>query len=269
MINNYLQIHKKGENYIRMKKTRLSLFLLLSVILLSCKGNEVKPSEIKGQRIAIDEKIEPDAEIEEFVAPFKEHLNKTLDSTLAYNPNDMVKSDGDLNTAIGNLMADLVIEQANPIFKSRTGNEIDMVLLNHGGIRAGLNKGNISTRSAYALMPFENEIVVAELSGEKIKEMLTYLERAKTAHPVSGIQIEMDQDYKVSSAKINGEDFDEDKTYFVATSDYLQQGGDNMNFFKDPIQLYKVDYKLRNAIIDYFKKVDTLTVEKDNRFIRK
>ncbi|WP_037319996.1 5'-nucleotidase C-terminal domain-containing protein [Salegentibacter sp. Hel_I_6] len=252
-----------------MKTLRLGIYLLLTLIILSCKGNSVETAEIKGQRITIDENIEADPEIEEFIAPFKAHINKTLDSTLAYNPRDMVKSDGDLNTAIGNLMADVVMEQANPVFKSRTGNEIDMVLLNHGGIRAGLNKGNISTRSAYALMPFENEIVVAELSGEKIKEILTYLERAKTAHPVSGIQIEMDQDYKVTSAKINGEDIDEDKTYFVATSDYLQQGGDNMNFFKDPIKLFKVDYKLRNAIIDYFEKVDTLRAEKDDRFIRK
>ncbi|SKB87754.1 5'-nucleotidase [Salegentibacter salinarum] len=242
---------------------------MLSLILLNCKGNQVETAEIKGKRIAIDENIEADPEIEEFVAPYKEHLNKTLDSTLAYNPKDMVKSDGDLNTAIGNLMADIVMEQVNPIFKSRAGNEIDMVLLNHGGIRSGLNKGNISTRSAYALMPFENEIVVAELSGEKIKEMLSYLERAKTAHPVSGIQIEMDQNYKVIRAEINGEEIDENKSYFVATSDYLQQGGDNMNFFKAPINLYKVDYKLRNAIIDYFKKADTLKVEKDNRFIRK
>ncbi|PRX49664.1 5'-nucleotidase C-terminal domain-containing protein [Salegentibacter salegens] len=252
-----------------MKKIRLSLYLLLSIILFSCKGNKVETAEIKGQRIAIDENIEPNASIEEFVAPFKEHLNKTLDSTLAYNPRDMVKSDGDLNTAIGNLMADIVMAQANPVFKSRTGNDIDMVLLNHGGIRSGLNKGNISTRSAYALMPFENEIVVAELSGEKINEMLTYLERAKTAHPVSGIQIEMDQNYKVTSAEIDEEEIDEDKTYFVATSDYLQQGGDNMNFFKDPVALHKVDYKIRNSIIDYFKKVDTLKVDKDNRFIRK
>lgn len=252
-----------------MKELRLSIYLLLAIIVLSCKGNSIKTAEIKGQRIAIDEKIEANAELEEFIQPFKQHLNKTLDSTLAYNPGAMVKSDGDLNTAIGNLMADVVMEQAGPVFKSRTGNEIDIVLLNHGGIRSGLNKGNISTRSAYALMPFENEIVVAELSGEKIKEMLTYLEQAKTAHPVSGIQIEMDQDYKVTSAKIKGEEIDEDKTYFVATSDYLQQGGDNMSFFKDPIELYKVDYKLRNAIIDYFKKVDTLKVEKDNRFIRK
>ena len=181
-----------------MKELRLSIYLLLAIIVLSCKGNSIKTAEIKGQRIAIDEKIEANAEIEEFIQPFKQHLNKTL-----------------------------------------------------------------------ALMPFENEIVVAELSGEKIKEMLTYLERAKTAHPVSGIQIEMDQDYKVTSAKIKGEEIDEDKTYFVATSDYLQKGGDNMSFFKNPIELYKVDYKLRNAIIDYFKKVDTLKVDKDNRFIRK
>lgn len=252
-----------------MKTFRSGIYLLLALIVLSCKGNSVKTAEIKGQRIAVDEKIEANAEIEEFIAPFKTHLNNTLDSTLAYNPRAMVKSDGDLNTAIGNLMADIVMEQANPVFKSRTGNEIDMVLLNHGGIRSSLNKGNISTRSAYALMPFENEIVVTELSGGKINEMLTYLERAKTAHPVSGIQIEMDQDYKVTSAKINGEEIDENKTYFVATSDYLQQGGDNMSFFKDPLALHKVDYKIRNSIIDYFKKVDTLKVDKDNRFIRK
>ncbi len=252
-----------------MKKIRSSFYLLFSILVLSCKGNSVETAEIKGQRIAIDENIEADSQIEDFVAPFKEHLNKTLDSTLAYNPKDMVKSDGDLNTAIGNLMADIVMEQANPIFKSRTGNKIDMVLLNHGGIRSGLNKGNISTRSAYALMPFENEIVVTELSGEKINEILSYLERAKTAHPVSGIQIVMDQNYKVYNAEIKGEKIDEDKTYFVATSDYLQQGGDNMSFFKDPIALYKIDYKLRNAIIDYFKKVNTLKIEKDNRFIRK
>lgn len=258
-----------GIIYKQMKPLKISFYFIFAVAMLSCKGNAIETSEIQGKRIAIDESIEADTEIKEFVAPFKEHLNKTLDSTLVYNPRDMIKSDGDLNTAIGNLMADIVMEQANPIFRSRTGNEIDVVLLNYGGIRSGLNKGNLSTRSAYALMPFENEIVVTKLSGEKINEMLSYLERAKTAHPVSGIQIEMDQDYNVVQAEIDGEEIDENKTYFVATSDYLQQGGDNMNFFKDPIELYKVDYKLRNAIIDYFEKVDTLKVEKDNRFIRK
>ncbi|MBE7641209.1 hypothetical protein GUB10_12775 [Salegentibacter sp. BLCTC] len=251
-----------------MKLFKLINYAFFALIILSCKDDSIETAKVKGQRIAIDNKIESNTEIKEFITPFKEHLNKTLDSTLAYNPRAMVKSDGDLNTAIGNLMADVVMEQAGPVFKSRTGNEIDMVLLNHGGIRAGLNKGKISTRSAYALMPFENEIVIAEISGAKIKEMLTYLERAKTAHPVSGIQIIMNKNYKVKSAEIKGKKIEKDKTYFVATSDYLQQGGDNMLFFKNPVGLTKINYKLRNAIIDYFKKVDTLKVTKDNRFIR-
>ena len=235
----------------------------------SCKNEKNASAEIHGERIPIDTTLEADSEIEEFIAPYKEHLNNTLDSTLAYNPENMNKSQGELNTAIGNLMADITMEQAKPNLKSRTGNEIDMVLLNQGGIRSGLDKGNITARSAYALMPFENEIVVAELSGEKILEMLSYLEKARTAHPVSGIQIEMDRNYKVTSATINGNEIDTEKTYFVATSDYLLQGGDNMNFFKNPVDTYNLDYKLRNAIIDYFHKVDTIKAKQDNRFIRK
>ncbi|MGM0934764.1 MAG: 5'-nucleotidase C-terminal domain-containing protein [Bacteroidota bacterium] len=244
--------------------------LAFSLLMLnSCKTENLLLSEIEGKRISIDTNQQANAELEEFIKPYREHLNKTLDSTLAYNPRSMNKSEGELNTAIGNMMADIVMEQANPVLKNRTGNEIDMVLLNHGGIRSGLNKGNVNARSAYGLMPFENEIVIAELSGDKILEMLNYLERAKTAHPVSGIQIEMNRDFKITSAKIQGEEIDPELTYFVATSDYLQQGGDNMNFFKDPVELYNVDYKLRNAIIDYFQKTDTIRAERDNRFIRK
>ncbi|WP_332037835.1 5'-nucleotidase [Salegentibacter sp.] len=245
-------------------------FLALGLLMLnSCKTENLRLSEIEGKRIAIDTNQQADAELEEFIQPYRAHLNKTLDSSLAYNPKSMNKSEGELNTAIGNMMADIVMEQANPVFKSRTGKEIDLVLLNKGGIRSGLNKGKVNARSAYGLMPFENEIVIAELSGEKIMEMLEYLERAKTAHPVSGVQIEMDSDFKITSAKIQGDEIDTERTYFVATSDYLQQGGDNMNFFKDPVSLYNVDYKLRNAIIDYFEKVDTIRTERDNRFIRK
>lgn len=245
-------------------------FLVFTSLMVSCKGKtSFSQAETKAQRIAIDSTIKGDTSVQNFIKPFKEHLNKTLDSTLAYNPKDLSKTDGNLETAIGNLMADIVVEQANPVFKKRTGKDIDMVLLNHGGIRSTLNKGNVSTRSAYALMPFENEIVVAELSGKKIKEMLTYLEEAKTAHPVSGINIVMDKNYKIKQALINAKEIDTTKTYMVATSDFLQQGGDNMNFFKEPVNLFGTDYKLRNAIIDYFKKKDTIKAEKDGRFIQK
>ena len=53
--------------------------------------------------------------------------------------------------------------------------------------------------------------------------------------------------------------------YYVATNDYLSNGGDNMNFFKKSVQKYDLDYKLRNVLIDYFKEVDTIPVIKDVR----
>jgi 5'-nucleotidase len=39
-----------------------------------------------------------------------------------------------------------------------------------------------------------------------------------------------------------------------------------MNFFKNPILLYNTKYKIRTALIDYFKETDTIKTELDNRF---
>ena len=244
------------------------LLIAFNAIMISCKTEKTELVRVNTSRIAIDSSIEEDTQISEFIKPYKQHLNATLDSSLAYNPGLLSKNDGDLNTAIGNLMADAVFIQANPVFKKRTGKSIDMVLLNHGGIRAEIPAGNVSSRTAYQIMPFENEIVVAELTGKKIKEMLKYLEKAKSAHPVSGIKILADKNYKIKNARIQGNEIEDNNTYFVATSDYLVHGGDNMAFFSDPENLYQTDYKIRNAMIDYFKKIDTIQAKIDDRYLR-
>ncbi|WKX75411.1 hypothetical protein [Zobellia laminariae] len=61
---------------------------------------------------------------------------------------------------------------------------------------------------------------------------------------------------------------EEDKTYYVATSNYLVNGGDSMVFFEDAVNITNTDYLIRNAMIDYFKKTDTLKPVIDNRFIK-
>ena len=58
---------------------------------------------------------------------------------------------------------------------------------------------------------------------------------------------------------------DKNTIYYVATNDYLSNGGDNMNFFNKGIQKYDLDYKLRNVLIDYFIEVDTIPVIRDVR----
>ena len=234
--------------------------------LASCRQDTATLTRIEGKQIPIDSIISKSANINDFILPYSTRIDEVLDSTLAYAPKPISKEDGEFNTTAGNLMADIVRLQANPIFKSRTGKDIDFVLLNHGGIRSIISTGKVSARNAFEVMPFENNIVVAAVNGSDVNHMVTFLVQAGRAHPISGIQIVLDKDRKLRKAFINGEPINSDRTYYVATSDYLVAGGDQMGFFKNNTSVTDTDYLIRNAMIDYFKKVDTLSPVIDDRF---
>ncbi|APY07448.1 hypothetical protein BWZ20_03650 [Winogradskyella sp. J14-2] len=248
-----------------MIKKSLFIVLFLSLV-LSCKK---LPNRIEGNRLEINENITPNKEIEDFISPYRDNVNKNLDSIISFAPETYSKTDGELNTAIGNLMADAVFSESNPIFNKRTGKTIDFVLLNHGGIRAIISQGNITTRTAYEVMPFENSVVVVALKGKQIMALFDYLSKAKRAHPVSKhVELLLDRDYNIKKVLVNGKPVSEDETYYVATNDYLYNGGDRMTFFHPNDSLYTLDYKIRNVLIDYFKKEDTINPKIDNRFTR-
>lgn len=252
-----------------MKSNYLFVFVLF-LIVVGCKKNDAfQISTIKGSKIAITDSIPANLDIETFITPYRNHLNKDLDSIICYSPNTYSKKDGTFNTAIGNLMADAVLEQCNPIFKKRTGKTIDMVLLNYGGIRAIIPKGAITTKTAYTIMPFENSVVVTPLKKPQLDSLISYLQLAKKAHPIAGLQLILNKNFTVKKALINKKPINKHKTYYVATSDYLYNGGDNMRFLKHNDTVYNLDYKLRTVLIDYFKKVDTITPRIDDRFIQK
>jgi 2',3'-cyclic-nucleotide 2'-phosphodiesterase (5'-nucleotidase family) len=253
----------------RLINMNFKYFILYSTLFLftACKQN-ISITKIEGKRLEINDSISGVKEIEDFIKPFREHITNDLDSVLAYSVGNYSKNDGSLNTAIGNLMADAMLELSTPIYRKRTGNNIDMAISNYGGIRAILPKGNVTARTAYELMPFENETVVVELKGKYVKELVTYLQRSKQAHPISGLQIILDKDYKLLQATINGKPIDDNKIYHIVTHDYLYYGGGKMTFFENSDSHHFLDYKVRNLLIDYFKKHDTLNPVIDNRFIQ-
>lgn len=245
------------------------LFTLIFIaFIVSCKQETQYLNRIEGKQIPISDSLAANQEIENFIKPYRDHLNNDMDSVISYAKNTYSKSDGELNTAIGNLFADVMFDEGNPVFKKRTGKDIDMVLANHGGIRSIISQGNITTRTAFEIMPFENSIVVAPITGSQINQMIAYLLEAKRAHPISKLKIVVDKDYHLVEATINNKPIDTSKIYYVATNDYLYGGGDGMNFFKPSDTLYVLNYKIRNAFLDYFKKHDTINPVIDDRFIR-
>ncbi len=248
-----------------MKKALLVFSLI--IIFIGCEKKTVSLVKITADIITIDSAFNEKAAYKKLIAPYKNKMIAEINSVISYAPKNINRYDGKMQSSLGNLLADLCYERANIIFKERTGKEIDFSMFNYGGIRASISKGALTNKNPFELMPFENNLVVVELSGKKIMELVDYFIKNKSAHPLSKnieLLINTDASYQL---KINNQKFDPTENYFVLTSDYLQSGGDNMDFFKNPISLFKTDYKMRHAIIDEFKSLDTLRASVDNRVI--
>lgn len=238
------------------------LFLTFTAV-TSCQKH-FSPSRIEGKKIPITASQEMDSTVDRVIQPYRAHIEKELSEVLAYNPETLDKSKGKWQTNIGNFMADITLERTNRVLKLRNLPLAQVCILNHGGIRSILPKGNVTARSAYEIMPFENSSVVIALKGTQLVEMANYIISEKKPHPLAGLTFTI-QNNAATQLKVQGQPLDEKMTYFVATSDYLSNGGDNMSFFKKGIETIDVDYKIRNILIDYFKETDTVRVKNDIR----
>jgi len=244
---------------------KLFVIFLLFFIVSSCSPKIVQLTKIEGKQIPITEKNTQSIEIEMFIRPYREHINKDLDSILAYCPETLDKTKGKWQTTIGNLMSDVTLRRGNTVFEARENKSIDICLLNNGGIRSILPKGNVTARSAFNIMPFENNLVVVALKGEQVLDIVNYFIVEKQPHPLAGMTFSIDKNNHAKNILVQGKAFEISKIYYVGTNDYLANGGDNMSFFQKGIQTYDLDYKLRNILIDYFEEVDTIPVINDVR----
>lgn len=243
------------------------IILTFSVFFASC-SKSYNITKIEGKQININEKATTIAEYDRYILPYKTHIEKDLDSVLAYNPVTLEKSKGQWQTNIGDFLANVTLYKANSVFLKRENKSIDICMLNNGGIRSIIAKGNITTRTAFEIMPFENTTIVVTLKGEQIAEIANYIVREKKPHPIAGFTFTIDKNNIVKDIKVKNEPLVLDKIYYVATSDYLANGGDNMIFFKKSSKNYDLDYKLRNILIDYFKEVDTIVVPNEIKIIQ-
>jgi 5'-nucleotidase len=242
--------------------------ILLFLSIISCKQNPTNLTRIEGKLIPVDIKINLDSETTNFILPYKDSLDSKMSKVLAYSPTDLLKIREKSETNIGNFMADLCYKQGNKIFNKKTNKNIDFVLLNFGGIRTDIPQGDVTVGNAYELMPFENNMVVAELTYQKIQELVIYLSKAQNAHPISKqLQLKFIGN-SIESVLLNGKILNKNHNYYVLTSDYLQNGGNWMVFFKDPISLVNLDYKIRTAILDELKEIDTIRAKIDGRMMR-
>lgn len=243
--------------------TTLTLF-----IVTSCKTKNNTTYLVEAKKIEINASQPTDQNIESFISPFRARINNDLDSIISYCPETLEKSRGEWQTNIGNFLADASMELAQPVFLKQQGKPLDIILLNSGGIRSIIPKGPITKRNAFEVMPFENSLIVVALKGEQIKVMAAHIIKEKKAHPLAGLKIFISKDQIIQNILVNEKSIDDNAIYYVGTSDYLANGGDNMTFFMKNEGSYDLNYKIRNVVIDYFYKHKTIEASNSQRIIK-
>ena len=223
---------------------------LLSVF-ISCNSTTEINYTIDGESIPIDKHIGVDSTTLSIYQPYKKGLDSIMNKVLCYSPYFLEKQKPEAR--LNNWMADVCFEYSTQM------READFCLLNYGGIRSTLPKGDITSKDIFQLMPFDNELVIVEIPNSSFTKVLDYL-KMSGGHPISNINLNITDDKIECSLK-------SEESIRIVTSDYLANGGDKMFFFADSISMINTGLKIREVLLDECKSVDTLISTIDNRFV--
>lgn len=105
----------------------------------------------------------------------------------------------------------------------------------------------------FELMPFENELLVLTLSGSTVEKIFQFGAKTKILS-LSNASFTL-QNGQATNILVGGQPLDTQKTYTLAISDYLANGGDNLSFLKEAIKTEKAGILLREAIIQHIKQL--------------
>jgi 2',3'-cyclic-nucleotide 2'-phosphodiesterase (5'-nucleotidase family) len=245
---------------------------LLIFILVSCKTQYVFDSDPQVSYIDYSS-VNPDSSLAASINPYKIKLDAEMNSVVGYLGENMEK--GFPEGKLGNFTADVFYRTALEKLQ-KDGKKLNesnsFCLINNGGLRVSLQKGQITTGKAFELLPFENTISTVDLSGKEILTGLAKVILAKKGQPVSHNVFIAFKGGKLVSFKLNDVEVDSNLVYTVITNDYMANGGDNMEIFKSAKQgASHSAIKLRDCFIEYLRlrstKENPLVSEKWGRII--
>lgn len=139
----------------------------------------------------------------------------------------------------------IAIDTANYI---TTKYAADLTFVNTAGVRASIKSGNITNADVYEVFPFDNEIYITYLRGDKIRRMIQYNYMSSYYYNDNTV-LGLGQSY-------NFEAIDITKTYKIITIDYLATKGYMTEYFSEENGLiitgdYIRDCAIENIIENY------------------
>ena len=176
-------------------------------------------------------------------------------------------------TNLGDFACDAILWQAR---QSLGEDAVDAALTNGGGIRASIEAGDVTMNDMKTVFPYGNVVATVTLTGAQLLEAI---EAATCTTPtsigafpqVSGIEYTVNtavpyvngKQYanstyyapanpgaRVTITSVNGEKFDKNATYTIATNDFTAAGGDTYGVFTQ-CETYNTGVAMEDALVNY------------------
>ncbi len=200
--------------------------------------------------------VASDEEVLKLFAKVEEENSKITSVVVGKTPVDLDGSRENARmqqTNLGSVIADAMIHQ--------TGAHV--AITNGGGLRASIEQGQITKGQVITVLPFGNYVRMLEVKGSTI---LAAMERGVSSYPEldGGFPQVAGMTYKFDPAKLAGERIteilvgaevlDKNKTYKLATNDFMSIGGDEYTMFADATLLGEFP-GLDEATIEYLSVI--------------
>ena len=231
------------------------------------EANKLK--SIDGAPILLDQKVPVERELFTLVNDWAKDFKKFDEDIVTVATEDF---DGNCKFEVcplAELLASCLASE-----RRANGFDVDIGFFNGGGIRAGLQKGDISVSDVMSMLPFNNEGTYFSYSGAELADLIERSQSLTGAVPdisgdlimgslpqFSGVSFTVDKAKppmsRTSDIKVNGEPIDMKRVYHIATIDFTTTGGDNI---LKPIKNVASNGDLMSdTVISCFRKLPSIT----------
>jgi 2',3'-cyclic-nucleotide 2'-phosphodiesterase (5'-nucleotidase family) len=221
-------------------------------------ANAVKVPTKAGVNVSetvVDSSVSDDPAVRDMLAPYHERVAAL--SMVIGKLEGNLKKESVGGGSLGNFVTDAMMRVAN----EKSGKNVVLALTNAGGLRKNeIAAGELRVSDIFELMPFENSLLVLDLTGAQILKIL----QAGTRDPQAGARIQYrwneQNRTEVIGAKLvdqqnHEREIDPSAIYSVITIDYLYNlKSGTYGLLQEAKDVKPLNITLRDAVLTYVKE---------------
>ncbi len=249
-----------------MKRTLLLFIFHFSFFIFHfALAQDYKVRSFCWERVEVTSKLDsmPSKEAAAILAPYKASVDSIMAPVLGLSR--VAMSPKRPESLLGNWAADVMVEGG-----TATGLEpADMGLINVGGLRNNMPEGIVRRGDIMLISPFENYLVVLEMKGSDLLELMRNIAAVKGEGVSSSVRMEISSNGELLSCTIDGKEIDPHRIYTIATIDYLAEGNDKMYALKKAVKRHNIGLLAREVMMEYVLKHRVIDSKIEGRIIIK